>query len=237
MRLSSMEEKRMDQEYEIDLREIFFLLKRKGLVIIASALACALVGLLITMFFITPKYEASAKMIVNSRQEQTANITNDMINSAKNLVDTYSIIIKSDTVLDQVIEKLGLDIDYMELSKRVNVSAINSTQVMRVAVQDPDPEAARQIVSEITRIAPDIIKETVEAGSVKVISEARAGQAPVSPNKVKNTALAGLLGLIVSVAVIILQDMLNNTFKSDEDIRKYLDLAVLGVIPHVKMEE
>lgn len=237
MRLSSMEEKRMDQEYEIDLREIFFLLKRKGLVIIASTLACALVGLLVTMFLITPQYEASAKLIVNSRQEQTANITNDMINSAKNLVDTYSIIIKSDTVLDQVIEKLDLDIDYMELSKRVNVSAINSTQVMRVAVQDPDPEAARQIVSEITRIAPDIIKETVEAGSVKVISEARAGQEPVSPNKAKNTALAGLLGLIVSVAVIILQDMLNNTFKSDEDIRKYLDLAVLGVIPHVKMEE
>lgn len=227
----------MDQEYEIDLREIFFLLKRKALVIIASTLVCALVGLLITIFLITPQYEASAKLIVNSRQDQTANITNDMINSAKNLVDTYSIIIKSDTVLDQVIENLDLDITYVELSKRVNVSAINSTQVMQIAVQDPNPEVAREIVSEITKIAPEIIKETVEAGSVKVVSEARTSEGPVSPNRVKNTALAGMVGLIVSIAVIVLQDMLNNTFKSDEDIRKYLDMAVLGVIPHVESEE
>lgn len=227
----------MDQEYEIDLREIFFLLKRKALAIIASALVCAVAGLLITMFLITPQYEASAKLIVNSRQDQNMNITNDMINSAKNLVDTYSIIIKSDTVLDQVIENLDLDISYAALSERVNVSAINSTQVMRVALQDPNPEVARQIVSEITEIAPEILKETVEAGSVKVVSEARASVNPVSPNKAKNTVLAGMLGLIVSVAVIILKDMFNNTFKSDEDIRKYLDLAVLGVIPHVESEE
>lgn len=232
-----MEEKQIDQEYEIDLREIFFLLKKKALVIIASALLCAVAGLLITMFLITPQYEASAKLIVNSRQDQSANITNDMINSAKNLVDTYSIIIKSDTVLDQVIENLDLDIKYTALSNRVNVSAINSTQVMRVAVQDPNPEVARQIVSEITKVAPEIIKETVEAGSVKVVSEARASEAPVSPNKAKNTILAGMLGFIVCVAVIILKDMFNNTFKSDEDIRKYLDMAVLGVIPHVESEE
>ena len=76
----------------------------------------------------------------------------------------------------------------------------------------------------------------MEAGSVKVISEARAGEKPVSPNKRMNTAIAGLLGLVLSVGAVFLREMLNNTFKTDEDIQKYLGFTVLGVIPHVEME-
>lgn len=227
----------MDQGYEIDLREIFFLLKRNILAIIASAVVCALAGLLATIYLITPQYEASATMIVNSRQDQSTNITNDMITSSKNLVDTYSIIIKSDTVLDKVIDNLDLDMDYSNLVGRINVAAVNSTQVMRISMQDPNPETARAIVSEITKIAPNVIQEAMEAGSVKVISDARASESPVSPSKSKNMILAGVLGLILSVGVIVLRDMFNNTFKDDEDIRKYLGLAVLGVIPRVESEE
>ncbi len=227
----------MEQGYEIDLREVFFLLKRNILAIIASAVVCALAGLLATIYLITPQYEASATMIVNSRQDQSTNITNDMITSSKNLVDTYSIIIKSDAVLDEVIDNLDLDMDYSDLGRRVSVAAVNSTQVMRISMQDPDPEQARAIVSEITKIAPEAIQETMEAGSVKVISEARASSQPVSPSKSKNTVLAGMLGLIISIAVIILRDMFNSTFKDDEDIRKYLGLAVLGVIPRIESEE
>lgn len=227
----------MEQGYEIDLREVFFLLKRNILAIIASAVICALAGLLATIYLITPQYEASATMIVNSRQDQSTNITNDMITSSKNLVDTYSIIIKSDTVLDEVIDNLDLNMDYGSLASRINVAAVNSTQVMRISMQDPNPDLARAIVGEITKIAPDTIQDAMEAGSVKVISEARASSHPVSPSKSKNTMLAGMLGLIVSIAVIVLRDMFNSTFKDDEDIRKYLGLAVLGVIPRIESEE
>lgn len=51
-------------------------------------------------------------MIVNTRQDTTSNVTSDQINSATKLVSTYSIIIKSDTVLQQVIDNLGLSLTY-----------------------------------------------------------------------------------------------------------------------------
>lgn len=228
----------MEQEYEtIDLREIFFLLKNNLLSIIASTLVCAILGFVVTSFLITPKYEASATMIVNSQQNQTsANLTNDMLTTAKNLVSTYGIIVKSDTVLEQVIQNLDLEMDYEELADRVSVSAVDSTQVMRIAVQDANPAQAKAIVGEIVAIAPDVIQDAVEAGSVKVISDARVGDDPVSPNKMMNTAIAGLLGLVLSVGVVFLKEMLNNTFKTDDDIQKHLGFTVLGVIPHVEVE-
>ncbi|NLS85063.1 MAG: capsular biosynthesis protein [Ruminococcaceae bacterium] len=225
----------MEQNYEtIDLRELFFIIKNNVVAIIAVTVLFAVAGGMVTMFMITPMYEASATMIVNTRQDQTANVTNDQINSAKNLVDTYAIIIKSDTVLSSVISDLNLDMTYSQLSSSVTVSAVDSTQVMQVSVQNADPALAKSIVAEITAIAPEIILDKVEAGSVKVISEARAGDKPVSPSLTKNVAIAALLGLVLSVGFVLLREMLNNTFKSDEDIQKNLGIPVLGVIPRVE---
>lgn len=224
----------MEQEYEtIDLREIFALLKSGWIWIVSATLICATIGGLFTMFWITPQYEASATMIVNTRQDQTATVTNDQITSAKNLVSTYSIIIKSDTVLNQVIQNLQMQTTFEELQKQVTVTAVEATQVMRVAVQDADPAWAKAITAEITKICPDIIMNMVEAGSVKVISESRVGDDPVSPNKMVNVAVSALVGLVLSVGFLFLREMMNNTFQTDSDIQKHLDLPVLGVIPEV----
>lgn len=225
----------MEQDYEtIDLRELFYIIRNNIVAIIAVTVLFAVAGGMITMFMITPMYAASATLIVNTRQDQSATVTNDQLNSAKNLVDTYAIIIKSDTVLNTVIDNLGLDMSYTLLLNSVTVSAVDSTQVMQISVQNEDPALAKSIVAEITSIAPDIIVDKVEAGSVKVISEARAGEKPVSPSLKKNVAIAALLGLVISAGFVLLREMLNNTFKSDEDIQKNLGIPVLGVIPRVE---
>ena len=105
----------MKEEYEtIDLRELFLLVKKNILMILAVTIASAAVGFLISAFLLSPQYEASATLIVNSREDQTAQttITNDQITSATKLVDTYSVILTSDTVLDKAIADLELTLDY-----------------------------------------------------------------------------------------------------------------------------
>lgn len=223
-----------DDEETIDLREIFMLLWRHAAIIILTALLFAVAGFAATALFMTPQYRADATMIVNTRQDVTANVTSDQISSAQKLVDTYSIIIKSDTVLDQVIQNLGLSLDYQELDEKVSVAAVNSTQVMQISVTDPNPESARLMCAEITNVAPAAIVDAVEAGSVKIVSAARVGEDPVSPSKAKNTAIAGLLGLVLAVGIIVVRELLNNTIKNDEDIQKKLGLSVMGVIPRVR---
>lgn len=92
-------------------------------------------------------------MIVNTRQDTTSNVTSDQINSATKLVSTYSIIIKSDTVLQQVIDNLGLSLTYEKLAERVTVSAVDDTQVMKITVKSDNPEWARQVCEQITVVS------------------------------------------------------------------------------------
>ena len=203
----------MKEEYEtIDLRELFLLVKKNILMILAVTIASAAVGFLISAFLLSPQYEASATLIVNSREDQTAQttITNDQITSATKLVDTYSVILTSDTVLDKAIADLELTLDYEELLDKVTVESVNGTQVMKISVQDEDPVLAQSIVANIVEQAPEIIIQTVKAGSVEVISQAKTAEEPVSPKKVLNTALAGILGLVLSLGFVLLRNVMNN---------------------------
>lgn len=229
----------MEQEYEtIDLRELFLLVKKNILMILAVTVVSAVVGFLISAFLLSPQYEASATLIVNSREDQTAQttITNDQITSATKLVDTYSVILTSDTVLDKAIADLGLTLDYEELLDKVTVESVNGTQVMKISVQDEDPVLAQSIVANIVEQAPEIIIQTVKAGSVEVISQAKTAEEPVSPKKVLNTALAGILGLVLSLGFVLLRNVMNNKFMTDDDISKKLGLTVLGVIPQIDIK-
>ena len=147
----------MKEEYEtIDLRELFLLVKKNILMILAVTIASAAVGFLISAFLLSPQYEASATLIVNSREDQTAQttITNDQITSATKLVDTYSVILTSDTVLDKAIADLELTLDYEELLDKVTVESVNGTQIMKISVQDEDPVLAQSIVANIVEQAP-----------------------------------------------------------------------------------
>lgn len=223
----------MDNEENevIDLTEILSAVRQHLLELIFVTLAAALVGFTASKFLMNPKYDSSALMIVNTRQDVNANVTSDQINSAIKLVSTYSIIIKSDTVLQQVIDNLGLNLTYAQLNKRVTVAAVDDTQVMKITVQSDSPEWARQVCEQIITVAPDVIKEAVEAGSVKVISNASLATEPVSPNIMKNTMLAAAVGFVLVIGIIVLQVLLDNKINTEEDVTKYLDMTVLGVIP------
>ena len=222
----------LDDEIEIDLWELFQVLLKNWLWILLSTLGCAILGLLITMFLITPKYRAEATMIVNTRQDQTATVTNDQITSAQKLVDTYSIIIRSRRVVDPIMEKLNIEADYESFVKNIIVESVNDTQVMSIQVENKDPEIALQVVQEIVDRAPGAIISTVEAGSVNVVSEPYVNsEVPVSPSKMKNTAIAAFIGLFISSGAFLLIAFLDNTFKSEEDIQKQLGLVTIGIIP------
>ena len=223
----------MDNEENevIDLTEILSAVRQHLLKLIFVTLAAALIGFTASKFLMTPKNDSSALMIVNTRQDVNANVTSDQINSATKLVSTYSIIIKSDTVLQQVIDNLGLNLTYAKLNKRVTVAAVDDTQVMKITVQSDSPEWARQVCEQIITVAPDVIKEAVEAGSVKVISNPSLATEPVSPNIMKNTMLAAAVGFVLVIGIIVLQVLLDNKINTEEDVTKYLDMTVLGVIP------
>ncbi len=219
----------------IDLLELWGVIWSHFYVVLIAAAVAALGTWIVTSQVITPQYEATVQMIANTRQDNSTNVTNDQVQSAQNLVNTYSVVIKSNTVLNQVINNLGLDMKYAELEKEVEVTAVENTQVMRITVKDPDRALAKEMLEQIVRVAPGVISETVDAGTCKPITPVTADAKPVSPRIPRDTALAALIGAILASAALVIRHFVQEKhIVSDEDVRQYLELSVLGVIPEIE---
>ena len=233
------ERKEQVQEKEIDLRVIVDILIKNliPLVLVTAIFAAGFYAY--SSLFITKKYQASATLIVNNMANDRTTATTTELYAAQSLADVYAIIIKSDTVLQPVIDELKLSMSYEQLRNSINVSTVNSTRVISVSMNHPDAEYAKKVIASVVKVAPDIIKDKVEAGSVKVISEARIANngKPVSPNVTRNTIIGAAIGFIITLAIVIIREFTNNTFKTEDDIAKTLHIPLLGIIPEVDEKE
>ena len=224
--------RQMEMEEEvIDLSELLRLLWSHVLQIVAVGLVAAVISFLVCTFALTPRYQASVNMIVNTRQDSTTTVSTDNITSAKNMIDTYAVIIKSNLVLNDVIQRLGLDITYSQLADSITVGSVNSTQIMAITVTNENPGLAGKIAQTIAEVAPDVIVEKV--GSCKAVSDVEIGTTPVYPQTKKTTLLCALAGMVAACALLVVNHLLHNYIVDDEDVQKKLDLPVLGFIPEV----
>lgn len=228
----------MDNSYEQDYRTVLNDVTRAILekipVIIIVALIFAVIGWGVSAFLITPQYEASINMIVNTRDGTSGNITNDNISSAQNLVDTYAVIIKSNTVINKVIAELELDIGYEDLFEMLSVEDISHTQIMKISAKCDNPDMCQAIVKAIAEIAPPIVVDAVEAGSCKVVSDIYSSDTPISPNSVKNAIISCLASVVMYLAVLVLKVLMVDFIVDDADVQRKLGIPVLAVIPNVE---
>lgn len=222
------------REIEIDLLQIARKLLVNAKYIILITVIFGLLGYFGTIFFVTPVYQASAKMIVNSRKDNTLNITNDQLNSARNLVETYAVIIRGRDVVNRVIDELNLQESYDRLAGAISVKSVNNTPVMQIHVKHTDKDTALLIAAKLLEIAPDVLVETAEAGSVKAVEQAYVGNSPISPSEVRNAVYTAGVGFAITCLIVVVLALLDNTYKTDMDIQKDLGLPVLGVIPELE---
>ena len=216
-------------EETIDLREYFAIIKKRFWIIALLAIISALISGVISFFMLNPVYEAKSTLIVNAdKQAETQIVTGDQITVTQKLAVTYGEIIKSRTVLDDVIKNLKLENTYESLSGQITVSPVNDTQIISISVQDTNPQKARDIANEIPKVFEKEAKRITKANDVQVIDKATLPKNPIKPNKVMNVVLGTMIGLFV----VFLIEYLDNKMKTPQDIEKHLGLSVIGVIPN-----
>ena len=220
-------------EETIDLREYFFILKKKMWLIGLSAIICGLISGLVSFFVLEPVYEANTSLIVNKEVENktTQMATTDDLNYVQKLAITYGEIIKSRTVITSTIEKLKLDMTYEELEKIISVSNVSDTQIIKISIEHKNPVLATKICNTIPEIFTKEVQRISKASGVEVIDKAIVPEEPIKPNKIMNIAIAMLLGVMVSVFVICLTEALNTSIKEPKDIEEKLGIPVFGVVP------
>ncbi|MDY3001329.1 MAG: Wzz/FepE/Etk N-terminal domain-containing protein [Romboutsia timonensis] len=224
-------------EETVDLRDYFGIVKKRFWIIALITIISVVVSGVISFFMLSPVYEAKSTLIVNTeKNEETQMITGDQFSVTQKLAVTYGEIIKSRTVLDEVIQNLKLDDKYEGLVNNVTVSPVKDTQIISISVQDTNKEKARDIANEIPKVFKKEAERITKANDIQVIDKAILPQSPIGPNKKMNMAIAAVIGGMIGLFVVFFIEYLDNKLKTPQDIEKHLGLPILGVIPNEKLE-
>ncbi len=219
---------------EIDLGALFYRLLEKFHWILLTALIGAGIALVIVLKFITPMYQATAKIyIVGS--DTTISLSDLQIGS--NLAADYQEVFKTWHVHELVDKRLNLNYSYTDLSKMITITNPMNTHVIYVSVKSSNPEEAKLLADAYAQVAREFIATKMDMREPNIFEEAMLPSKPVSPQKTRDVIIGFLIGALLAAAIVTIKFFSDDRILSGEDIAKVGGLTTLGMIPLQDMGE
>lgn len=225
-------------EESIDLTKLIRIIWKKIWLVVGGAVAGAVLALLVTVFFISPKYQSSVMFYVNNNSvslgDAALSITSSDISASRGLVESYIVILNARETLLDVIDYAEVDLNCVELGGMLTAAAVSDTEIFRVVVTSEDPQEAAKIADAIAYILPKRISSIIEGTSAKIVDSAVVATAPSSPSYFRNVLVGILAGMFLSAGPIVLWAIWDTTIRSEEDILQNCGYPVLAAVPDME---
>lgn len=227
---------------ELDLKDYIKVVRKRIWMIVIFVLVACITTAVVSLYFIQPTYEAYTKLIVNKSEQKQGldQLDINTVNLNIRLIDTYKEVIKTPRIMDNVVKEhpeLGLTTE--KLIDKVKISSVNNTQVMTLVVQDKSYDKAAAIVNAVSEVFQREIPLIMNVDNVSLLNEAKPMDKPipVKPNVKLNIAISFVVSLMIAVGLSFLLEYLDDTIKTEEDVRQYLNLPTLAMISRIREED
>ncbi|QFK70587.1 capsular biosynthesis protein [Pradoshia sp. D12] len=245
-------------EDTVSFKDILSVLKRRLVLIILMTLIAALASGIISYLFLSPSYESSTQILVNDtmntneQQNQDkktkkedaktdSNETNlidpNQVRANIELIHTYSMLIKSQAILADVISELSLDRSIDKLNEQVTVNTTQNSQVVEIVVKDQDPVLAAKMADSIATVFQQEVTTLMNIDNIHILANANVEEpyGIFNPDMIRNVLIGFSLGLFCAIGVAFLLEYLDPTIRDEKDILYELGIPVIGNIPEIKV--
>ena len=219
----------------VELKEYWFVIRRRWLQVVACLVGAMAVAALLT-WQTTPLYSSTARLFVSTSPSDT----NDAYTGglfATQRVASYADLVQSTQLAERVGSALGDGASESELRGQVTASVVPETVILEISATDPDPERARDVAQAYAEGLSDLVvdletpsgqRDTLIKASI--VDDAQVSTGPVSPQPVRNLALAAVLGLLLGIGLSVVRQLLDTTIGSSDDVADVTPTPILANI-------
>lgn len=215
----------------LDFKEIMYNLLDHILILLLSGIILAFGAVIVSKLLIKPVYTSSSSLYIISRQDNEKSMTLTDLQTGTQLTKDYQILVKSRSVMEQVISDLGLDINYDQLARMITVNAPVDTRIIEITVKSREAYTAKLLADAIAGVSAERMVKVMEMEKVSIIEKGSLPTRPSKPNIFINLLIGGCVGVFLASFIIVLSDLLNDSIKTAEDVERYLGLVTLCEIP------
>ncbi len=220
---------------DIEISHIWKAIKQRLWIVILCVFIVATLTAWVNFYVFKPVYETTTKILIQSQTSSNQIIYNDLLTNQK-LVKTYSEIIKSNRVSEEVIHRLSLSITPEELIKKVTTKSNEESLITSITVRDHNPQSAVDIANAYAQSFYENINQIMQVDNVTILDIAKLPlyPKPILPKPLMNISVSIFLTIIVCIVLILFYESMDKRIKSEEDLMEVLEIPVLGVIPHFR---
>ena len=220
------------------IKLMLYILKRAWFVVLCAELGFA--GMYYYSTRMVPEtYTASGTIYVNNGSANLADYqytSSYDLNSAVQLTKTYLVVVKSDKVMNAVVERLSNDypdITTSQISNSLSMGNVSDTAVVSVISRTRNPQMSADIVNAVMEYAPDEIIRVVGAGSVEILDPAKVPIIPDARDSVHQGMVGAMSGAVIAACILALLYLLNRRITDTQDLTENYRPPVLASIQRI----
>ena len=201
---------------EINLKEIFNIMKRRYWVIIATTILVTLAGLLYsTLFNPSPLYQSGTRIVIGA--------------DANNM-STLMVMIKDPSILEKVSHNLNAQRSPNALDHEITATNIDNSQVVSISVTDSNPIVAADIANTTASTFKSEAENILNFSKVQLLSPAKVIPVPINPDNNNKILYAIFIGIVAGIGLVFFLNTLDNSIQSELGLEKLLEVTSLGSI-------
>ena len=238
MREKYYNEERYFDEHDddvIDLLDIVFMFIRRWKVVVLLTIPVVMIG-----FFVASTrpsvYKADTTLIVSSGMQSVGLDNNDVALNQK-LVITYSEIAKSRDVLRRVISKYDLQESPEALAKKISVSVVKDTELIKLDYVSHDPRLAEAVTNELAEEFIKKVGQVMRIRNVSIVERAIQPSRPLPKKRAMILVASVIFGVMFGMGGAFVIELLHKKVRKSSDIEKILGVQMLGMIPEIETTE
>lgn len=213
-----------------DIKSIIFTALGKWYLLLIILTVCIIGSLFYSYFWVTPLYDSTGKIYIMRKDSETVS-TGDLSVSSY-LTRDYENLIIDRAVLDEVASELDNKYSFAQLKKAISVENPEDTRFIEITVRTDSAQDSKKIVDAVCRVSQEKIIELLGIDRVTIIRDGSLPKTAAVPNITKNLLNSIMFGLIIFALIVLALYFFNDKISSAEDIKKHLEISVLGNIPH-----
>lgn len=233
MNLNSWQEEDKNEDVEIDLVEIWQVIKKQFGLLVIIVILCAVLAGVISKFFIAPKYTSSSTIFLTPSISETGVVDYTSQNSNEKLVNNVMALLVQDNILSEVAKQTGME-SVEDLRNQIKVSNDTNTTLVKVEATTLDPKLSKNIVNSTVNVFIDTMQENLNLKNIEIVDKAKLSYEPSGPNVKKNILMGAAAGFVMDALIVVLKVLTNTKLKSKEEAEKYLKLPVFCELPVIK---
>lgn len=221
---------------------LMYILKRAWVVVLCAELGFGALYFYTTRF-IPETFTSSGRMYVNNGNPNLSEYqyTNSGdLNSAVQLINTYLVVVRSDKVMNAVVEKLSDSypgITASTISPTLSMASVSNTGVVSVISRTKSAQMSADIVNAVMEYAPDEIIRVVNAGSIEIIDYAKVPVLPDDRGEMGKGLYGAMLGALVGVCILVLLYMLNQRVADSDELTSNYTPPVLASLQRMNVSK